>query len=314
MSVGINIAGLCFGGFLSFLLPNFIKYQDGDLFTLYSSIAISVLCLLCMSVHNKKDKPYDPTSKKSLLTKQQFVFVKPKRTVCGFIKDTLSKKEYISVALAYALIKGGFIYMTISMPMSLNLLRSCKTNQFFIAVFYISGIIGSMIFSIIVDRTHHFKKFLLITSLISSLIFIISRICIVIFNSLNVPFYTEDSIVYLICFNIVEGIIAVFYFGFVSIGINYICEVSYPNEEGVPCGIAEMLSRVVALALYGIVYLMREKLMKQNFIEVAVMSASIIFGIIFVIVSKEDLSRIEKEKTRIDSLEINMNESFSKGL
>ena len=113
-----------------------------------------------MSVHNKKDKPYDPTSKKSLLTKQQFVFVKPKRTVCGFIKDTLSKKEYISVALAYALIKGGFIYMTISMPMSLNLLRSCKTNQFFIAVFYISGIIGSMIFSIIVDRTHHFKKLL----------------------------------------------------------------------------------------------------------------------------------------------------------
>ena len=171
-----------------------------------------------------------------------------------------------------------------------------------------------MIFSIIVDRTYHFKKLLLITSLVSSLLFIISRICIVIFNPSHFPFYTGDSIVYLICFNILEGIIAVFYFGFVSIGINYICEVSYPNEEGVPCGIAEMLSRVVALALYGIVYLMREKLMKQNFIEVAVMSASIIFGIIFVIVSKEDLSRIEKEKTRIDSLEINMNESFSKGL
>ena len=313
MSVGINIAGLCFGGFLSFLLPNFIKYQDENSFTLYSSIAISVLCLLCMSVHNKKEKPYDPTSKKSLILKQQFVFVKPKRTVCGFIKDTLSKKEYITFTLAYALIKGGFIYMIISMPISLNLLRSSKINQFYVSVFYISGIIGSMIFSIIVDRTYHFKKLLLITSLVSSLLFIISRICIVIFNPSHFPFYTGDSIVYLICFNILEGIIAVFYFGFVSIGINYICEVSYPNEEGVPCGIAEMLSRIVTFALYGIVYLMREKLMKQNFIEVAVMSVSLTLGVIFVMVSKEDLSRMEKEKTRIDSIEINMNESFSKG-
>lgn len=314
MSVGINIAGLCFGGFLSFLLPNFIKYQDKDLFTLYSSIAISVLCLLCMSVHNKKDKPYDPTSKKSLLTKQQFVFVKPKRTVCGFIKDTLSKKEYISVALAYALIKGGFIYMTISMPMSLNLLRSCKTNQFFIAVFYISGIIGSMIFSIIVDRTHHFKKLLFITSLVGSCVLIISRICIVIFNSLNLSFYNENHIVYLVCFNIIEGVIAMFYFGFVSIGINYICEVSYPNEEGVPCGIEEMLSRIVAFALYGIVYLMREKFLKQNYIEVVVMSVFLIIGVVFVLFSKEELTRIEKEKTRIDSIEVNMNESFSKAI
>ena len=106
-----------------------------------------------------------------------------------------------------------------------------------------------MIFSIIVDRTYHFKKLLLITSLVSSLLFIISRICIVIFNPSHFPFYTGDSIVYLICFNILEGIIAVFYFGFVSIGINYICEVSYPNEEGVPCGIAEMLSRIVTFAL-----------------------------------------------------------------
>ena len=313
MSVGINLAGLCFGGFLSFLLPNFIKYQDENSFTLYSSIVISVLCLLCMSVHNKKEKPYDPTSKKSLILKQQFVFVKPKRTVCGFIKDTLSKKEYITFTLAYALIKGGFIYMIISMPISLNLLRSSKINQFYVSVFYISGIIGSMIFSIIVDRTYHFKKLLLITSLVSSLLFIISRICIVIFNPSHFPFYTGDSIVYLICFNILEGIIAVFYFGFVSIGINYICEVSYPNEEGVPCGIAEMLSRIVTFVLYGIVYLMREKLMKQNFIEVAVMSVSLTLGVIFVMVSKEDLSRMEKEKTRIDSIEINMNESFSKG-
>ena len=60
-------------------------------------------------------------------------------------------------------------------------------------------------------------------------------------------------------------------------------------------------------------YLMREKLMKQNFIEVAVMSVSLTLGVIFVMVSKEDLSRMEKEKTRIDSIEINMNESFSKG-
>ena len=44
------------------------------------------------------------------------------------------------------------------------------------------------------------------------------------------------------------------------------------------------------------------------------MSVFIIIGVIFVIVSKEELNRIEKEKTRIDSIEINMNESFSKGL
>lgn len=313
MSVGINIAGLCLGGFLSFLLPNFIKFNDEYTFILYSSIVIIVFCFLCMSVHNKKEKPFDASSKKSLLTKQQFIFVKPKRTVCGFIKDTLSKKAFITFSLAYALIKGGFIYMIVSMPISNNLLRNNNINQFFVSVFYISGIIGSMIFSIVVDRTHHFKKLLVITSISCVSVLIISRICIVIFYSSKLTFYTESNIVYLICFNIIEGIIAIFYFGFVSIGINYLCEVAYPNEEGVPCGIAEMLARIVAFALYGIVYLMREKL-KQSFIEIAMMSVFIIIGVIFVIVSKEELNRIEKEKTRIDSIEINMNESFSKGL
>ena len=105
-----------------------------------------------------------------------------------------------------------------------------------------------------------------------------------------------------------------FYFGFVSIGINYICEVSYPNEEGVPCGIEEMLSRIVAFALYGIVYLMREKFLKQNYIEVVLMSVFLIIGVVFVLFSKEELTRIEKEKTRIDSIEVNMNESFSKAI
>ena len=311
MSVGINIAGLCFGGFLIFLLPNVLRYKNEYSFTLYSSIAIIFLCLLCMGVHNKKEKPYDPSSKKSLLTKQQFIFVKPKRTVCGFIKDTLSKKGYVIFALGFAFIKGGFIYMVVSMPSSLNLLRNNK-EHFFVSVFYISGMIGSMIFSIIVDRTHHFKKLLFITSLVCSCVLIISRICIVIFDSSHLTFYNENNIVYLVCFYIVEGAIAIFYFGFVSIGVNYICEVSYPNEEGVPCGIAEMLSRIVAFALYGIVYLLREKFLKQNYIEVAVMSVCITIGVIFVVVSKEELTRIEKEKTRIDSIEINMNESFSK--
>ena len=264
-----------------------------------------------MGVHKKKEKHYDPSSKKSLLTKQQFIFVKPKRTVCGFIKDTLSKKGYLIFALAFAFIKGGFIYMIVSMPSSLNLIRN---SHYFVSVFYISGIVGSMIFSIIVDRTHHFKKLLFITSLVGSCVLIISRICIVIFNSLNLSFYNENHIVYLVCFNIIEGVIAMFYFGFVSIGINYICEVSYPNEEGVPCGIEEMLSRIVAFALYGIVYLMREKFLKQNYIEVVVMSVFLIIGVVFVFFSKEELTRIEKEKTRIDSIEVNMNESFSKAI
>ena len=59
--------------------------------------------------------------------------------------------------------------------------------------------------------------------------------------------------------------IAFFYFGYISVGVNYSCELSYPNEEGIPNGLIELLARIIATIVFSIVYLLRLKLTEENY-------------------------------------------------
>ena len=92
-------------------------------------------------------------------------------------------------------------------------------------------------------------------------------------------------------------------------GVNYSCELSYPNEEGIPNGLIELLARIIATIVFSIVYLLRLKLTEENYIEIIIVSIFGFIGILFCFLGKEDLKRIEREKTTLNSIEINLEEN-----
>lgn len=272
---------------------------------MYFLIGIIALCLFTFLIDNKYEIKERKNEKKFIIDKQNLLFINPSRPIHKIFKDVITIKNFVLFLVSFGFIKGIFLYMILSLRSQYNLISIVHPDKLFIPIFYISGIIGSILFPIFADRINKYKSILIISSLSSWFFLIASRVTIIVL----IDEVRKNNLSILIPLYCIEGVIAFFYFGYISVGVNYSCELSYPNEEGIPNGLIELFARIIATIVFSIVYLLRLKLAEENYIEIIIVSFFGFIGILFCFLGKEDLKRIEREKTTLNSIEINLEEN-----
>lgn len=296
---------MCIGGFLSFFIPVFISPSNYNGFNMYSLIGIIVLCFFTFFIDNKHEIQGKKNEKKFIIDKQNLLFINPSQSVLKILRDILTIKSFIIFLVSFGFIRGTFLYIIISLRLKYNLISIAHPNKLFIPIFYLCGIIGSILFPIFADRINKYKSMLLISSLSSSFFLLASRLTIIFL----LDEIEKNNINILIPLYCIEGVVAFFIFGYISVGINYACELSYPNEEGISNGLIELFARIITTIVFSIVYFLRLKLVEQNYIEIILVNVFCAVGILFCFIGKEELKRIEREKTTLNSIEINLEEN-----
>lgn len=292
---------ICVGGFLSFFIPIFITSSNYNKFNMFFLIGIITLCLFTFLIDNN----YEIEEKNIEINKKNLVFIHPNKSIHKSLKDVITTKNFMLFLVSFGFIKGTFLYMIISLRSQYNLISIVHSDKLFIPIFYISGVIGSIIFPIFADRLNKYKSIVITSSLSSCIFLIASRVTIIVL----IEEIRKNNINILIPLYCIEGVIAFFYFGYISVGINYSCELSYPNEEGISSGLIELFARIITTIVFSIVYLLRLKLTHENYIEIIIVSVFCFIGILFCFLAKEDLKRIEMENTNLNNIEINLEEN-----
>ncbi|EGR34572.1 major facilitator superfamily protein, putative [Ichthyophthirius multifiliis] len=278
----INMVGIGIG----FLIPSIFVENTKDMqigknqvynLMFWEAIIISAGCAPIFILF--KNKPKTPPSHSANTEKMSF-----KQS----IPVVFANKDYIILLIAFGCVLGNF--SAISTLMNYYLIPYNLNNQqisFCGATFIVSGLIGSTIFSIIIEKTGKYKK-------------------ILIFSSFFAMLSQGLQIGMILTYNIWYILLGIFFFGFFAIpliplSMDFACELTFPVCEAFSSGLIYACGQFVGLVLIlisDLVFDLKNKtqVIYSNCIGMGFMVLSVLF---YCIIGENLLRKTEENKNQL---------------
>jgi len=278
----IGVFGNQIGIALGFVVPPLIVSGNKDSDELGTSLrymgAVVSLFSICTFVVVwfvfENQPPLPPTiSQYNSLEDRQY----RQKNYLNQIKDFLKSPSCVFLCISYAISTG--IYYTLSTFLNYQILNDFKGSPEFAGklglIMIISGLFGSIVCGIVLDKTKLYKK---------------TTLMIYGFCLLSFAFYTYI----LHTGNVLLIYIAVIILGFtmtayLPVGYDFAVEISYPIDEGISSGMLNCVAQGISIILImGLRKLMEEvSVLLTNII----MCGALLIGLILTGLIKEDLKR-----------------------
>ena len=226
----IGVFGNQLGAAIGFAIPPIIVSDQKDksdyhligkdLFKMFLGVAVETSILLILIICLFTDHPPSPPSRA-----QQVGGVKADNNYVSSIKKLVKNRGFVLLLISYGLNVG--VYYAISSLLNtvvLSHFEHAQTDAGLIGlVIIISGMAGSMICGIILDKTHQYK----ITTIV---IYILSLIGMLVYTFIMRLGHIE--LVYLCA-----GFLGFFMTGYLNVGFDFGVEITYPESEGTSSGL-----------------------------------------------------------------------------
>ncbi|KAL4430217.1 hypothetical protein ABPG74_014776 [Tetrahymena malaccensis] len=279
----VNVIGVGLG----FLIPSFVvsaTYSDNTTNEIYDLMliqAIMITACCAPTVIFFREKPPTPPSHSASVEKSKF-----SESMTILIKD----KNFILLYIYFGCILGNFNSIATLINFFLEQFSySSDDTSYFGTVFIISGLIGSAVFSIIVEKNQKYKLAIIISSIASILSY-----------SLTMGFLSLDI------FSL--QLIAFFLFGFfatplIPLSLEFACEITYPISETIGSGLVYKSGQ-----MFGVLQIVISteviSIDSQNSVYICMALGLIlqILGLIFFLFVKEDLKRKQEEMRQLESM------------
>ena len=249
LACAIGVFGNQMGVALGFLLPPIIvrRHEDmldstlvgSDLFTLFLSLAVVTTIVLILIVtlfpdwalsSPRKSESYETLSPESSPKESSYF-----SGFCSSIQSLLNNAGFRYLLIAYGIIVG--IYYAISSLLTVTLLHHFENidsdSGRIGLVIVVAGMFGSIIFGVILDKTHAYKRLTLILCSFSFLGMVFYSIAM---------YSSNLSLIY-----ISAGVLGFFMTGYLPVGFEFGVEMTYPESEGTSCGLLNASAKVFAL-------------------------------------------------------------------
>lgn len=256
---------------------------DDQIFRYFLSEFILIFFLCVPAFFINKGNPETPSSPSQ---------DKNKLKVIGWaetLKLLLINKNFIFFAISSFFIIGYYLFIgTIfnNILYSYNFNRNKITLIFSVSI--IAGILSSIIISIILDRNKKFKLLLAILSFLGVIFQAFLSFLFELIDSKNLDGYPIGIIFYIL----IHAVIIPFY----TIGMNYVCEITYPINETISGGIIMSMAHICGLIGFYLFDHFLNNIESKTWLTNVIILIFFFIGFIFIFISNEQLIRDEIEK------------------
>ncbi|KAJ8668361.1 hypothetical protein QAD02_010024 [Eretmocerus hayati] len=286
-ATSIGLLGQLLGMALSFLLPPLlVKNHENiddigkDLNLMFWSIAVASTLSLLLIVPFFQSDPKLPPSKARAF--QQDHSVKEQQSFGKSIKNILTNRNFMILCHSYGLILGvqasaGTIFNQLFM---VHFKDGERDAGIIGSIMTFIGMPGSILFGIILDRTHKFKE-----------LAVISYAATIAFQVLNATSIVNASLPMVHVTTILLGLAMS---GFVTIGYETAAEFTYPESQTLSSGILNITNN-----FYGIVLVLLQEQIFERFGDIyvhATFSVILVIGLILTLMMKNDHRRQAAQK------------------
>ncbi|EAR83954.2 MFS transporter (macronuclear) [Tetrahymena thermophila SB210] len=275
----INVIGVGIG----FLFPSFVvsaSYSDNTRSEIYNLMLIQAIIITACCIPTViffREKPPTPPSHSASVEKSKF-----SESMCTLIRD----KNFIFLYIYFGCILGNFNSVATLINFFLEKFGySSDDTSYFGAVFIVSGLIGSAILSIVVEKNQKYK-----------LVIIMSTIASILSYSLTMAVLPVEI------FSI--QLISFFLFGFfatplIPLSLEFACEITFPISETIGSGLifksGQMFGVLQIVISTNVIQIDSQQ---DVYICMALGLFLQILGLIFMLFIKENLKRKQEEKNQ----------------
>ena len=238
----IGVFGNQVGNALGFAIPPMlVRDQDEeskygmigtDLFNMFLGVAILTTLLLVVVLIAFKDRPPTPPSRA-----QELGYLNKDEDYIPSIKRLMSNPGFVLLLITYGLNVGTF-YAISSLLNTVILLhfKNAQVDAGWIGLtIVITGLVGSIICGLILDKTHQFKR---------------TTVVIYLFSFMGMLLYTFTmSLGYIQVVYVSGAILGFFMTGYLPVGFDFGVEITYPESEGTSSGLLNASAQI-----FGIVW------------------------------------------------------------
>ncbi|XP_071155077.1 choline/ethanolamine transporter flvcr2b-like isoform X3 [Mytilus edulis] len=238
-ATAIGIFGIQIGNAVGFLLPPIVVPYTKDItyighnlsLMFYISAAVTTLCFILLIIVFRESPPLPPSKaqKKVLdLTKKQVHYGK---SLLNFVKN----RDFCLVCVSFAMNLGcSYAISTLLNPIILFYFKSHQKDAGFIGLTIIlSGVFGSILSGLWLDRTKTFKG-------TTIGIYLISCIGMVVYT-----FILKLHRLWLVY--VFAGFLGFFLTGYRPVGFQLAAEVTYPECEGTSSGLLNLAAEIIGI-------------------------------------------------------------------
>ncbi|EAR83953.1 MFS transporter (macronuclear) [Tetrahymena thermophila SB210] len=273
----VNVIGVGIG----FLFPSFIvspTYSDSTTNEIYDLMLIQAILITACCIPTViffREKPPTPPSHSASVEKSKF-----SESMSILIRD----KNFIFLYIYFGCILGNFNSIATLINFFLEQFSySSDDTSYFGAVFIISGLIGSAILSIVVEKYQKYK-----------LVIIISTVTSILSYSLAMGVLSIE--------NFSLQLVSFFLYGFfatplIPLSLEFACEITYPISETIGSGLVFKSGQ-----MFGVLQIVISteviQIDSQNNVYICMALGLFlqILGLVFMLFVKEDLKRKQEEK------------------
>ena len=228
-----------------------------------------------------KDKPEIPTSPSQSETQKPPGFKES-------LKILINNKRFIYLSISYLLVVGYFDIVSTIINSLLDLYTITGTQSSVIyAVASVIGTVASLVFSWLLDKFKKFKLIMIVLAVSGAVFQALFTLLLELVDKKDLNAYAIGIIMY--------SLINISIISFLSIGMNYACEITYPVGEIINGSIMSSLPQLLAIALTFLCDHYINKKEDKRWISNVILLILLVLSIIFVCLLDEKLDRQEIE-------------------
>lgn len=301
-ATSLGIFGNQLGIAISFLVtPMIVKNRPNvedigtDLSHLFWTVAIIISVMFLLVVILFEEDPKLPPSKTRAMQQMNQMqvdegFIEPVKRLC-------KNKSYLLLCNSYGLSIGVLnVVGTLLNQMYLARFENGEEDAGRIGlVMTITGMIGSVSFGVLLDKTHKFKQ----TTVIVYFLSLCGQICFSIFTCLEMKWMVYLS-AFLLGFSMV---------GYVTIGYEMSAEYTYPESEAITAGILNVANNV-----YGIVFVLIMGRILEVYGDIPVhvgLCIALVVGLITTVLTKDEHRRQDAKNAQYIQVDQNEKKDFN---
>lgn len=280
----IGVFGNQFGVALGFLLPPIIvpdstsdAIGDGLAAMFYGVAGFSTLLFFLILIVFKNEPPTPPSpaaagAKIQLAKNENYLL-----SICRLFKD----KSYMLLLISYGINTG--VYYAVSTLLNQQFLQYFEgdaTNAGRVGLtIVVSGMVGSVVCGLWLDKTHRFKE---------------TALAVYVFSLVGMIAYTFIFKTHLIwAVFAIAGFLGFFMTGYLPVGFEFAAEITYPESEGTSSGLLNASSQI-----FGIVCTIAagEMMKSSDILSNLVMSGLLVVGAFMTVFVKANLKRTAAQR------------------
>ncbi|KAH7969928.1 hypothetical protein HPB52_022639 [Rhipicephalus sanguineus] len=243
-ATSVGILGVQLGSALGFVVPPHVLHKadvQGSLSSLCMGVAIASCLAFLVVIAFFEDKPVHPPSFSEMLNRYGH-----KRTTFGEDMRTLMKdRNFIFLLLSYGINTGSYYSISTTLnPVITNYFPGeAKFAGILGLCMIVSGLLGSWVGGVVVDKTQMFKGVTLATYVLTTMALLLHTFVLL---------ERSHSLTLIACV-----ILGFFLTGYMSLGVELAAEITYPLNEALPASVLSMSAQGTGLVLTHIFEIVR---------------------------------------------------------